>query len=64
MQAMVMLEVIKDYGRAREWAALVIDGEESIPAGCADWLHFVWLSQKKDQQRRVYEIIKRWNQFL
>ncbi len=58
MRAMAMLEAIKDYGRAQEWAALVIDGEESIPAGRSNWLHFVWLSQQKDQQRRVYEYIR------
>jgi hypothetical protein len=58
MQTMAMLEVIKDYGRAREWEALVIDGEEIIPAGRSNWLHFVWLSQQQDQQRHVYEYIR------
>ncbi len=52
------LERIRDYGRAYQWAALVIDGEEIIPAGRADWLDFVWLSHQKEQQRRVYEYIK------
>ena len=52
------LEMIRDYGRAHEWAALVIGREEIIPAGRADWLDFVWLSHKKDQQRRVFEYIK------
>ena len=42
-----MLEVIRDYGRVDEWPALVLDGEEIIPAGRADWLDFVWLSHKK-----------------
>ncbi len=57
-KATVELDVIRDYGRAREWAALVIDGEEIIPAGKQEWLYFVWLSQQKDQQRRVYGYIK------
>ncbi len=52
------LELMRDYGRAQEWAALVIDGEEIIPAGRAHWLDFVWLSQQKQQQRRVFEFIK------
>ena len=38
-----MLEAIKDYGQADEWAALVIDGEEIIPVERSNWLHFVWL---------------------
>jgi hypothetical protein len=58
MQAMAMLEAIKDYGQADAWAALVIDGEEIIPAGRVNWLHFVWLSQQQDQQRRVYEYMR------
>ncbi len=58
MQAIAMLDAIKDYGQAHEWLALVIDGEEIIPAGRSNWLHFVWLSQQKDQQRRVYEYIR------
>jgi hypothetical protein len=33
MQAMAMLETIRDYGWALEWAALIIDGEVIIPAG-------------------------------
>ena len=49
--------MIRDYGRAHGWPAIVIKGEEIIPAGRADWLEFVWLSHKKDQQRRVYEFI-------
>ena len=53
-----MLEAIKDYGQAHAWAALVIDGEEIIPAGRFNWLHFVWLSQQQDQQRHVYEYIR------
>jgi hypothetical protein len=52
------LEMIRDYGRAHQWTALVIDGEEIIPAGRADWLDFVWLSHQKEQQRRVFEYIK------
>ena len=52
------LEMIRDYGRAHQWVALVIDGEEIIPAGRADWLDFVWLSHQKEQQRRVFEYIK------
>ncbi len=51
------LEVIRDYGRAREWPTLVIDGEEIIPAGRADWLDFVWLSHNKNLQCRVYEYV-------
>ncbi len=54
MQAITMLEAIKDYGHTHAWAALVIDGEEIIPAG----LDFVWLSHKKEQQHRVYEFIE------
>ena len=53
-----MLAAIKDYGQAHAWAALVIDGEEIISAGRSNWLHFVWLSQQQDQQRRVYEYIR------
>ena len=41
MQAMAMLKAIKDYGQADAWTALVIDGEEIIPAGRSNWLHFV-----------------------
>jgi hypothetical protein len=52
------LELMRDYGRAQEWAALIIDGEEIIPAGRAHWLDFVWLSHKKDHQRRAYEFIR------
>ncbi|HEX6554684.1 MAG TPA: hypothetical protein VF026_18095 [Ktedonobacteraceae bacterium] len=52
------LEMIRDYGRAQEWAALVIDGEEIIPAGRAHWLDFVWLSHHNEQQRHVFEFIK------
>ena len=52
------LEMIRDYGRAHQWVALVIDGEEIIPAGRADWLDFVWLSHQKEQQHRVFEYIK------
>ena len=51
------LELIRDYGRAHEWPALVIDAEEIIPAGRADWLDFVWLSHNKNLQRRVYEYV-------
>ena len=57
MQALAMLEAIKDYGQAAAWAALVMDGEEIIPAGRSNWLQFVWLSHKKEQQRQVYEFI-------
>jgi hypothetical protein len=59
MQALAMLEAIKDYGQASAWAALVVDGEEIIPAGRSNWLQFVWLSHNKEQQRRVYEFIER-----
>jgi hypothetical protein len=52
------LELMRDYGRAHEWAALVIGREEIIPAGRAHWLAFVWLSHKPEQQRRVFEYIK------
>ena len=52
-----MLEAIKDYGQATAWAALVIEGEEIIPAGRSSWLQFVWLSHNKEQQRRVYAFI-------
>jgi len=62
MQVIAMLEAIKDYGQAHAWAALLIDGEELIPAGRSNWLHFVWLSHKKEQQRRVYEYIRGWSQ--
>jgi hypothetical protein len=58
MQAIAMLDAIKDYVQAHEWLALVIDEEEIIPAGRSNWLYFVWLSQQKDQQRRVYEYIR------
>ena len=50
--------VVKVYGQAAAWAALVMDGEEIIPAGRSNWLQFVWLSHNKEQQRRVYEFIK------
>src|SRR5260370_37858058 len=33
MQALAMLEAIKEYGQASAWAALVLDGEEIISAG-------------------------------
>ena len=58
MQALAMLEAIKDYGQACEWAALVVEGEEIIPAGRSNWLQFVWLSHNKEQQRRVYAFIE------
>ena len=58
MQALAMLEAIKDYGQACEWAALFIDGEEIIPAGRSNWLQFVWLSQQKDRQRNVYAYLQ------
>jgi hypothetical protein len=57
MQALAMLEAIKDYGQACAWAALLINGEELIPVGRSNWLHFVWLSHNKEQQCRVYEFI-------
>jgi len=53
-----MLEAIKDYGQASAWATLLIDGEEIIPAGRSNWLHFVWLSQRHDRQRHVYAYIR------
>lgn len=55
------LELIRDYGRAHEWPALVLDGEEIIPAGWADWLEFVWHSHQKVKQRHVYEFIRSQN---
>ena len=58
MQALAMLEAIKEYGQASAWAALLLDGEELIPAGRSNWLHFVWLSQQQDQQRRVYAYLR------
>jgi hypothetical protein len=48
MQAIAMLEAIKDYGQADAWAALVIGGEEIISVGRCNWLYFVWLSQQQD----------------
>ena len=59
-----MLEAIKNSGQVYAWAALVIDGEEIIPAGRSNWLYFVWLSHKKEQQRRVFEYIRSRSQFL
>ena len=56
------LDLIRDYGRAHDWASLVLDGEEIIPAGRAAWLNFVWLSPQKDQQRRVYEALRHQSQ--
>jgi hypothetical protein len=53
------LEAIKQYGERREWAALLIDGVEVIPAGRSAWLRFLWLSGEKEKQRRVYEYIGR-----
>ncbi len=53
-----MLEAIKEYGQTSAWAALVMDGEEVIPAGRSNWLQFVWLSHNKEQQRRVYAFIE------
>ena len=58
MQTIAMLEAIKDYGQASACAALLIDGEEIIPAGRSNWLHFVWLSQQQDRQRHVYEYLR------
>ena len=58
MQALAMLEAIKDYGQAAAWAALVMDGEEIIPAGRSNWLQFVWLSHNKEQQRHVYAYLR------
>jgi DNA-binding transcriptional ArsR family regulator len=55
------LEAIKRYGESRQWAALVLDGEELIPAGRPAWLRFIWISGKKEQQRRVYEHLIRAN---
>jgi hypothetical protein len=55
------LEMIRDYDQAYERVALVIDGEEIIPAGRADWLDFVWLSHKKNLQNRVYEFVRSQN---
>ncbi len=53
-----MLEAIKDYGQAYAWVALLIDGEEIIPAGRSNWLHFIWLSQQQGQQRHVHEYVQ------
>jgi len=36
----------------------MIDGEVIVPARSPNWLRFVWLSQRSDQQRRVYEWIR------
>ncbi len=58
MDTIQELEVIRNYGQTKEWAALVIDGEEIVPAGRPNWLRFVWLSQKRGQQRRADEYIK------
>lgn len=58
MQAIAMLEAIKDYGQAFAWATLLLDGEELIPAGRSNWLQFVWHSQQHDQQRRVCEYVR------
>jgi hypothetical protein len=57
MERIHELDQIRDYGRAHDWASIVIDGTEIIPAGRAAWLEFVWLSSDKEQQRRVYEWI-------
>ncbi len=56
------LERPRDYGRRHGWPALVIDGEAIIPAGRATWLEFVWLSHQHEQQRRVYEWLRRQSQ--
>ncbi len=51
------VEAIKQYGERRGWVALLIDGQEMIPPGRLAWLRFLWLSDEKDKQRRVYEYI-------
>jgi DNA-binding transcriptional ArsR family regulator len=56
---MQQLEAIKQYGERREWAALLIDGVEIIPAGRPSWLRFLWLSGEKEKQHRVYEYIRK-----
>jgi hypothetical protein len=53
------LEVIRDEGQANEWAALLINSEEIVLAGRPNWLRFAWLSQQRDQQRHVYECIRK-----
>jgi hypothetical protein len=51
-------DVLSSHYRAHAWAALVMGGEEIIPAGRSNWLQFVWLSLNKEQQRRIYEFIE------
>jgi len=51
------LEAIRDWGKAHEWPCLILADEEVIPAGKSAWLEFIWLSRKREQQRRVYEHI-------
>ncbi len=52
------LDEIKAYGQAENWPRLEIEGVEVISAGRAAWLRFVWVSRKRDVQRRVYEYIR------
>jgi hypothetical protein len=54
MEQIRELDLIRDYGLAHDWAALVIEGKEIIPAGRAAWLNFVWLSHDKEQHGWVY----------
>jgi uncharacterized Zn finger protein (UPF0148 family) len=56
---MQRLEAIKQYGERREWAALLIDEVEVIPAGRAAWLRFIWLSGAKERQQWVYDHISK-----
>jgi hypothetical protein len=39
-------ECVSKCGGVKEWAALVIDGEEIVPAGRPNWLRFAWLSEE------------------
>ncbi len=42
----------------RHYCPTVSDSEGVLQAGRVDWLDFVWLSHKKEQQRCVYEFIR------
>jgi len=58
LETLAMLETIRDDGQVHEWAAPILDGEEIIPAGRANWLDLVWLSHQKELQCRVYTCIR------
>lgn len=49
---------MRDYGQAQNWASVVLDGQEIIPAGHAARLEFIWLSGQQEQQRRVSRWIR------